>query len=150
MNLQTYVESNLVYRATGFSRISGCHTPNAAPLHLKLAAAHIRHLEAFIKILEKRNHRLRRELRAARQDEKNLEGELQEAQQGMEDIQERLGKAEDSVRTARSEVDRYRGWWLNEYYFVKVLLQMLSIHQRKEVEPIAVSSHARYYYHSSS
>ena len=147
---QTYIGSNLAYGATGFSRKAGRHIPDAAPLRVKLAAAHIHHLETYVERLEKRNRRLRRELRSARQENKDLEGELQETQQDMEDIEGRLERAEDSNRRAKSEADRYRGWWLSEYHFVKVLLQMLSAYQQEEVKAIAASSHARFYYHSSS
>ena len=142
MKLRAYVNLYPAYGDAGYAA--------SASLRLKLAAAHIGHLEVSIRSLEATNHRLRRELQAARRDQKDLEGELQEAQQDMEDIQERLGKAEDSALAARSEADRYRGWWLSEYHFVKVLLQMLSVCQRKEVELIAASSHARYYYHNSA
>ncbi|KAF6747588.1 hypothetical protein DFP72DRAFT_1075251 [Ephemerocybe angulata] len=54
----------------------------------------------------------------------------------------RLDEAEELVERLKRDFDRYRRWWVNEYYFVKVLLGMVP--DPRAVETIASASHARY------
>ena len=68
--------------------------------------------------------------------------ELDESRQEAEDIQRRLEESDGNLQSARSELDRYRSWWINEYCFVRILLQMLP--DPAEVEAIAASSHERF------
>ena len=62
----------------------------------------------------------------------------------MGDLKDTLNETRATLDQARKHVDQFRGWWINEYHFVKVLLRMLPPSQRKGVDNIAVSSHARY------
>lgn len=97
----------------------------------------IAQLERSEKLGKKKLIQVKEELRDAKSD---LGGVREEVL----DLQEKLDGAEHALGAARGELQRYRGWWLNEYHFVKLLLTMIPAKMAGDVQAIAASSHARY------
>ena len=68
--------------------------------------------------------------------------ELKDSQEEAADIQQRLEASDAELQRTRRELERFKGWWVNEYCFVKILLQMVP--DPEEVDAIAESSHGRF------
>ncbi|KAF6762920.1 hypothetical protein DFP72DRAFT_841974 [Ephemerocybe angulata] len=97
---------------------------------------------AKISQLERTVAQLKKQIRQVKEDHKDTKTELEEAKGGYLDVRGELDEAEELVERLKRDFDRYRRWWVNEYYFVKVLLGMVP--DPRAVETIASASHARY------
>lgn len=99
-------------------------------------------LKARVRQLESSERRLKTKLRHDKELLEDARGTLEEVQNELLDAEEELDKSEGILKATRQEVDRYRGWWLNEYYSIKVLLQLVP--NPREVAAIAATSHSRF------
>ena len=99
-------------------------------------------LEARILHLERSARRLKSQLENEKENRKDSRAEIHEARNESIILAEEMEKREAQLEQLQRQVDRYRGWWINEYYFVKVLLQIVP--NPKDVEHIAAASHRRH------
>ncbi|KAF6765306.1 hypothetical protein DFP72DRAFT_839163 [Ephemerocybe angulata] len=99
-------------------------------------------LNARIRRLEVSERRLKQRLEQRAEDLRDSKTELEGTVTELLRAQEQMDRQEEYLKGLRTQVDKYRGWWLNEYYFVKLLLGMIP--KPAEVAVIAASSHARY------
>ncbi|KAJ2914413.1 hypothetical protein MD484_g6008, partial [Candolleomyces efflorescens] len=99
-------------------------------------------LEMQARRLQRSEKRLKSQLLQLKEDMKDVQGELQETRTEFLNAMERLDEEEARAMDLETGVDQFRRWWLNEYHFVRLLLQMVP--DPREVEVIAASSHARY------
>ncbi|KAF6751822.1 hypothetical protein DFP72DRAFT_850335 [Ephemerocybe angulata] len=105
-------------------------------------AATIRDLNAKIKELEASRTRIKKNLRNRCEALKDARDELTAVIHEVTELQKGADRQEEQLQSLRGEVDRYRGWWLNEYIFVKILLGLVP--RPADVCVIAAASHSRY------
>ncbi|KAF6742405.1 hypothetical protein DFP72DRAFT_1081942 [Ephemerocybe angulata] len=110
-------------------------------------ASSIKALKARIVELEGSERRLKRLLREKREELKDEKSELGGARNQLLDAQGEVEDQKEKIDGLKRGLDRYRGWWLNEYHFVKILLDMVP--NPEDVAVIAASSHSRYRVYSS-
>ncbi|KAF6744226.1 hypothetical protein DFP72DRAFT_1078932 [Ephemerocybe angulata] len=99
-------------------------------------------LKARIVELERSEKRLKKQLQQKREELKDDRSELGGIRLEVVDALERVDEQKKQIANLRKQIDRFRSWWLNEYHFVKVLLDIVP--NPKDVEVIANSSHSRY------
>ena len=94
--------------------------------------------------LERSEKSAKKKLLQVKEELKDVKSELGGVREEVLDLQERLDKGEQVLGEANGGLQKYRGWWLNEYHFVKILLTMIPAQAMGDVQIIAESSHARY------
>lgn len=67
---------------------------------------------------------------------------LEEAASILAKAEKTIMKLQTSVATLKCDGDKFRRWWLTEYYSLKVVLELVP--NREDVETIASASHARF------
>ncbi|KAF6756506.1 hypothetical protein DFP72DRAFT_1066853 [Ephemerocybe angulata] len=102
----------------------------------------IKDLEARIRVLEGVKRRSRNEIRRRVEELKDSRGELTAARNELFDTQKEVDRLEETLGGLKVEVEKWRRWWLNEYHFVKLLLNLIP--NSADIHTIAASSHARY------
>lgn len=107
--------------------------------------------DAAIEKLRARIHRLERSERRLKDrvvegDDKfaNNDAELGEVRRALESAEEQLNEKEIAMRALISEVHHYQGWWLNEYYCLKVALGLARNQKDKGVKAMREASQARF------
>ncbi|KAJ3546961.1 hypothetical protein NMY22_g1842 [Coprinellus aureogranulatus] len=116
--------------------------------HSPKIAAEIEELKRRVIALQRAESSLKARLRNKSEAMKDTKGELQEARTECLKAEEALDEKEREVETLQREADRYRGWWLSEYYSLKVVLGMMPY--RKDVEAMASSAKDRYRAYASA
>ncbi|KAF6745747.1 hypothetical protein DFP72DRAFT_856053 [Ephemerocybe angulata] len=112
---------------------------------IKWLTARVEELEAYQNrgnLLERSERRLKKQLRDVREELRDKKSELGGVTSEFLDAQSKVEEQTYHMDGLRKQVDRYRGWWLNEYLFVKILLDLVPC--PKDVEEIASCSHDRY------
>ncbi|TEB34015.1 hypothetical protein FA13DRAFT_1789206 [Coprinellus micaceus] len=101
-------------------------------------------LNERIKAIERTEHRLRKQLR----DEKERLKDSKAYGEGLLNLlvlaEEKMSNAETVTATLRCDIERYRGWWITEYYSLRALFGMLSREQRVEARVIREAAEERY------
>ena len=67
---------------------------------------------------------------------------FEEAASTLAKAEKKIMKLQASVATLKRDGDKFRRWWLTDYYSLKVVLELVP--NREDVETIASSSHARF------
>jgi hypothetical protein len=111
---------------------------------MEIAVEAIDSLNIRIHKLEKSEQRLRRQLKEEKDRMKNSKAEAEGALNLLVLTEEKMCEIEAVMAVLRQDVDRYRGWWLTEYYSLKALLAMIPRDRRGGVYHIAESAHARF------
>ncbi|KAJ3542864.1 hypothetical protein NMY22_g3350 [Coprinellus aureogranulatus] len=109
----------------------------------------IQALNARIRALEKSERRLKARLLEDKESLKDSQAALQAALYQGAILEERLDNAITVQRDVRAELERYRGWWINEHYCLKVALQVI-VDPDDGVLAMRESSRARYLIHLAS
>lgn len=138
-------QGSLCDRKSAGNRGSGDgNAQNDERFRLEHAVQVIDTLNARINGMERTEQRLRKQLR----DEKER---LKDEKANREGLLNLLVLAEEKVLTAetltavlRCNVDRYRGWWITEYYSLRAILGMLSRDQVVEARVIGEAAEERY------
>ena len=98
--------------------------------------------------LERSEQHLKRKLAEKAELFKDMKVERDEARTEWLRAEERLEERGELLSAINRDLDRYRGWWLTEYYCLKVVLKLIPDWERKGVEAISASSLARFEEHS--
>jgi hypothetical protein len=110
----------------------------------EVAVEAIDSLNLRIHKFEKNEQRLKRQLREEKDRVKNSKA----AEEGTLNLlvlaEERVCEVDAMMAVLRQDADRYRAWWLTEYYSLKALLVMLPHDRLDDVHHIAESAHARF------
>lgn len=106
-------------------------------------------LKARIQTLERAERRVKTRLVQEKENTKDVRADLGAAQHRVSILEERLDNECIAQQRILAELERYRGWWLNEYYCLKVALQMIA-EPDDGVEAMRESSRARYMIHLAS
>ncbi|KAJ3526687.1 hypothetical protein NMY22_g10071 [Coprinellus aureogranulatus] len=101
-------------------------------------------LNMRIQKLERTEQRLKRQLRQEKERHKSSKAEGEGALNLLVLAEEKLSDVEAVMAVLKRDVDRYRGWWLTEYYSLRAVLTMLSREQREDVHALAQSAEARF------
>jgi chromosome segregation ATPase len=105
-------------------------------------------LKHRLQVLERSERNLKLKLLKRKEDLKDVMTELQGTRTELILAEEKIGEMGDQLHLTRREFEKYRGWWLTEYYSLKVVLDLVS--RRDNVEEIASSSRARFLAHSGA
>jgi chromosome segregation ATPase len=103
-------------------------------------------LKHRVRVLERSERSLKRKLAERKEELKDVMTELQGTRTELILAEEKLGDMGTRLHLVQREFEKYRGWWLTEYYSLKVVLELVS--RRDNVEEIAASSRARFFAHS--
>jgi hypothetical protein len=103
-------------------------------------------LNARIRALEKSERRLKGRLAEEKEALKDAQTEARAAQHQASILEERLDNEGLAYQHVMRELERYRGWWLNEYYCLKVALRLIT-EPDDGVLAMRESSHARFMVH---
>lgn len=110
----------------------------------EIAVEAIDSLNVRIHKLERSEQRLRRQLKDEKDRTKNSKAEAEGTLNLLVLAEEKVCEIEAVMAALRQDVDRYRAWWLTEYYSLKALLAMIPRDRRGDVYHIAESAHARF------
>jgi predicted RNase H-like nuclease (RuvC/YqgF family) len=102
----------------------------------------IKMLKGHIERLERAERRLKDQLRKKSECVKDAKGQMEEARSECVIAEENLEEKEQAMEALGREADRYRGWWLTEYYSLKVVLGLVP--NKDDVEVIAASARGRF------
>ncbi|KAJ3532284.1 hypothetical protein NMY22_g7801 [Coprinellus aureogranulatus] len=94
--------------------------------------------------LERSEQRLKKMLNRDRERLADKAVELEEALRTLEKLEEKLDQKNETIETLTRDLKRYRSWWLNEYYCLKVALSLARNPKDAGVQAMKESSHARY------
>ncbi|KAF6760741.1 hypothetical protein DFP72DRAFT_843030 [Ephemerocybe angulata] len=98
--------------------------------------------------LERSEQRLKVQLAKAKEARKDALVDLEETRTQLLFAEEKLDSREISLEVYKSRAEQYRGWWLNEYYSLKVLSHLVP--RPDDIGPIMDSAHARFTMYSDS
>ncbi|TEB19264.1 hypothetical protein FA13DRAFT_1719018 [Coprinellus micaceus] len=132
-------------------RVQGRTRANAASEATRLNtqfAAEINTLKERIAEIERSERRLKLQLQRKAESVKDAKVEKDEARTEWLKAEEKLEEMERTVETLRREAERYRGWWLTEYYSLKVVLGLVP--NKQDVEVIASSARGRFVTYSEA
>jgi DNA-binding transcriptional regulator GbsR (MarR family) len=101
-----------------------------------------------VQALEHVENRLKRKLAERKEELKDVMTELQGTRTELILAEEKIEEMGVQLQLAGGEFEKYRRWWLTEYYSLKVVLELVS--RRDNVEEIAAASRARFIAHSGS
>ena len=101
-------------------------------------------LTSRIRRLEASERRLKAQILETDDRFANKDAELGEVTRALQIAEERLDEQEKSLGELIKEVHQYQGWWLNEYYCLKVALKLARNQNDKGVKAMKESSHARF------
>jgi hypothetical protein len=73
---------------------------------------------------------------------KDARGERDEARTECVKAEEALEEKEKTLEVVTREANRYRGWWLTDYYSLKVVISLVP--NKEEVEAISAASRDRF------
>lgn len=108
-------------------------------------------LNRQIRVLEQSERRLKTRLCEEKEFVKDIKAEFEAAQNEALILAERLHNEKVNLKESTRDLERYRGWWLNEYYSLKVALQMIPDEDLDDgVQAMAASSHAQFVVHEHS
>ena len=102
-----------------------------------------------IRALERSEKRLKTRLAEEKESLKDAKSNLRSAQHQASILEERLDNEGLAYQSVLKELERYRGWWLNEYYCLKVALQLIT-EPDDGVLAMGESSRARFMIHLAS
>jgi chromosome segregation ATPase len=105
-------------------------------------------LKRRVQLLARSEERLKQKLAERKEELKDVTTELQGTRTELILAEEKMGEMGDQLQLTRGEFEKYRRWWLTEYYSLKVVLELVS--KRDNVEEIASASRARFFAHSGS
>lgn len=105
-------------------------------------------LKHRVEALEHSERRLRKKLADKAESSKDIMTELQGTRTELIFAEEKIAAMDVQLQLVKGEFEKYRRWWLTEYYSLKVVLELVS--SRDNVEEIASSSRARFLAHSGS
>lgn len=106
-------------------------------------------LTTRIQALERSEQRLKARLAEQKDTLKDTKADLKAALFQASILEERLDEEEIAQRKLVQELDRYRRWWLNEFYSLKVAVQLIP-DPDDGVLAMQESSRARYTFHLAS
>ena len=109
----------------------------------------VKAMKARILALERSERRLKSRLIEEKESLKDTKADLEAAQYQASILEERVDQEVAARKQVAAELERYRGWWLNEYYSLKVALQMIA-DPDDGVAAMQESSHARFKIHLAS
>lgn len=104
----------------------------------------IKQLRARICRLEQAERRLKKKAAERNDYLANKEAELAELRRVAQTAEERNNKQEGVIRGLTGEVEHWRGWWINEYYCLKVALSLTRDPNDQGVKAMKESSQARF------
>ncbi|TEB28546.1 hypothetical protein FA13DRAFT_1711830 [Coprinellus micaceus] len=104
--------------------------------------ARINELRSHICRLEASERRLKAQVLKSDDRFANKDAELGEVTRALQIAEERLDDQEKTLGGLIKEVHQYQGWWLNEYYCLKVALKLARNQNDKGVKAMKESSHA--------
>ncbi|TEB28676.1 hypothetical protein FA13DRAFT_1711685 [Coprinellus micaceus] len=113
-------------------------------LRLEGAIQVIDTLNNRIGAMERTEQRLKKQLREEKERLKNSKADAEGALHLLVMAEEKIAEAENQVVAMRDDVDRYRRWWLTEYYSLKVVLAKLSHADRIDVYHIFEAAQERF------
>lgn len=94
--------------------------------------------------LERTERRLKKQLLEERERLKDSKVDAEGARNSLVLMEEKICEAEATIAALRQDVERFRGWWLNEYYSLKVLLTLVPQESKGDVRHIVHAAHARF------
>ena len=115
----------------------------AAKLKAEIAA-----LTRRIREYERSERRLKKQMGVKAELIKDARGERDEARTECVKAEEALEEKEQTLEIVTREANRYRGWWLTDYYSLKVVLGLVP--NKKEVEAICAASRDRFLTYSAA
>ncbi|KAJ3549636.1 hypothetical protein NMY22_g802 [Coprinellus aureogranulatus] len=101
-----------------------------------------------IQAFERSHKRQKTQLRMKAEQLKDAKTELEEARVQVVMLEEKMDKMEATERILVRGLQRYREWWLTEYYSLRALLGMIP--DKADVEAIASSAHGRFMHYSAA
>lgn len=101
-------------------------------------------MKSHIRRLERSERRLKAQTIQNRDTLANKDAELGETRRALQTAEETLEGKEESLQELIREVHHYQGWWLNEYYCLKVALKLARNKQDLGVQAMKEASHARF------
>lgn len=101
-------------------------------------------LQARIRRLEQSERRLKRQLVEGGDRLANKEVELGEVRRALHTLEDVCEEQKESVRELEGGVDRYRRWWMNEFYSLKVALSLARDPSDRGILAMKESSQARF------
>lgn len=111
---------------------------------LDQALQSIETLNLRIHNLQKTEQRLRKQVREEKERLKNSKADAEGALSLLVMAEEKIYEVEGVMAFLKQDVDRYRRWWLTEYYSLKAVLAMLPQGSWDDVGHIAEAAHARF------
>lgn len=111
---------------------------------MEIAVEAIDSLNIRIHKFERNEQRLRRQLKEEKDRMKDSKAEAEGALRLLVLAEEKICEIEAAMAILRQDVDRYRGWWLTEYYSLKALLSMIPRDRRGDAYHFAEAAHARF------
>ncbi|KAJ3494081.1 hypothetical protein NMY22_g20125 [Coprinellus aureogranulatus] len=109
--------------------------------------AEIDALRSQIEGLHRAEKRLKSRLRDKTEGMKDMNVELDEARAEAVQLEEQMEGMKVKGQVLQSNLERYRRWWLTDYYSLKVVLGLVP--NQEEVKHIAEGAHGRYKAHST-
>ncbi|KAJ3496471.1 hypothetical protein NMY22_g19807 [Coprinellus aureogranulatus] len=113
-------------------------------LEVEVQRANAEELKKKLDRLERSERRLKNMLNRDREKLADRAVELEEARRALEKSEEKLDQKNETIKALTGDVKRYRSWWLNEYYCLKVTLELVRNPKDAGVQAMKESSHARY------
>ncbi|KAJ3510731.1 hypothetical protein NMY22_g15882 [Coprinellus aureogranulatus] len=111
-------------------------------------AADLLSMKSKIQNLERSQGRYKTQLQMKAEQVKDMKVELEEARTQLGLMEEKMDEMVEEARILARELQRYRAWWVTEYYSLRALLGMIP--NKADVEAIASSAEDRFKIHSTS
>lgn len=113
-------------------------------IRLERAIQTIDAFKARIRTLERSEQRLKKQVKEEKDRLKDCKADAEGTLSLMVLAEEKVCELEAVIAELRQDVDRYRRWWLTEYYSLRALLALLPNDSQQDVKHIAESAHARF------
>lgn len=101
-------------------------------------------LNARIQAQQLLESRLKKQLADEKERIKNSKAEAEGLMTLLVLAEENIEQARAMSATLKLNVDRYRGWWLTEYYSLRAITALLPADQMEDVSHIVQSAHSRF------
>ena len=103
-------------------------------------------LRARIQSLERSENRLKQQIRDKLETMKDMKVEMDQAKNEALEAEERREETTVHVQELERDLEKYQGWWLTDYYSLKVVLGLVP--NKQDVKHIALASRARFKEHT--
>lgn len=122
--------------------------PRSGTRELERVRAEADVLKHRVEVLTRSERRLQKKLAERKESSKDIMTDLQGTRTELIFAEEKIADMDVQLQLIKAEFEKYRRWWLTEYYSLKAVLELVS--SRDNVEEIASSSRARFLAYSGS